>query len=98
MRYLPLITAFMLVSVRPAVSAPPHEVVGVAIGMNPDEARKAILATGSGWVIDVAKTPAGKMDSLTATKTVNRVMVESILVWFNAEANTAWYVGRQVTF
>jgi hypothetical protein len=91
------VSALGLATESQALSA---DLVGIKLGMNPDQARHAIQTMGAGWSFGVTNAANGKIDSISATRQAKSwtAMAELVLVQFNASTGAAWYVGHDIVY
>ena len=88
-----------LITVGPAFTSPRYEIVGISLGMTPQQVHQTIASKGSDWTFKEINSASGKIDTLIAARPTQRApMVERIVVMFNEGNQDSWYVGRDIAF
>jgi hypothetical protein len=82
-----------------AAAGTSYDILGVALGMSPDQVRQVISAKGPEWKFQTIKYPSGNTDTIIAAHpNLMSPMEEKIIVWFTGIDQKVEYVGRQVVF
>lgn len=94
-----VVAAALVAADHVAEAATSYDILGITLGMSPEQVRQAISAKGADWKFDQIKSPSGGTDTITAARPdLRSPMNERIVVWFTGTDQQTWFVGRQIVF